>query len=337
MPDKSNSQGTMDPMDLWKQWNQSASAMLSNVMGGNKTSSADPYGLYQAWLSGMEEAQEQLKAAASKMTNPEEFWKIWLATTTSSWRKAAASGADPLGLTSQWLDSMEDAGKKMFAGGNLPSDPFSFFKQWYDTTSETWSKVVGDIISTEEFSHTSSQYLDNYLGFIKTSRRVYEEYFKNLQLPTRSDITRVAGLIVALEDKVDQIDDAVGDFDARVNQLPTFEAFDGLHNRLDTLESKLTSLPAVVEQVNAFTGLSGRLDGIEHQLSTVGTALTKDDALASLERRLGAVESKLDRVLTALKSLHTQTEQAAKTPSPPRKGKKNTHPAPSNGTSSDAK
>lgn len=341
MPDKANSQGTMDPMDLWKQWNSSTSAMWSNVMGGNKESFVDPYGLYQSWLKGMEEAQEQLKAGAAKMFNPEEFWKNWFETTTSSWRKAAESGADPFGLTTRWLEVMEEAREKMFAGGNMPADPFSFYKQWYDATSETWSKVVGDIISTQEFSHASSQYLDNYLSFIKASRRVYEEYFKNLQLPTRSDIARVAGLVVSLEDKVDQVEDAIEDFEDHIGQMVTNDTFNGLTSRLDTLEGKLAVLPDAIEKVNALSGISGRLDAVEQQLTTVGSALTKVDALPGLESRLSQVESKLDRVLAALESLNAQAnqaEQTAATPAgvTPRRSKKNTNPAQAAKTSSKA-
>ena len=356
MPEKANSQGTMDPMDLWKQWNSSTSAMWSNVMGGNKESFVDPYGLYQSWLKGMEEAQEQLKAGAAKMINPEEFWKNWFEMTTSSWRKAAETGADPFGLTTRWLEVMEEAREKMFAGGNMPADPFSFYKQWYDATSETWSKVVGDIISTQEFSHASSQYLDNYLSFIKASRRVYEEYFKNLQLPTRSDIARVAGLVVSLEDKVDQIDDAIEDFEEHIGQMVTNDTFNsltdrldalesklavlpdtvekvnalsGINGRLDTLEGKLAVLPDAVEKVNALSGISGRLDGVEQHLTSVSSTLTKVDALPGLESRLSQVESKLDRVLAALESLNTQAQQAAATPTgaTSRRSKKNTNPA----------
>ena len=338
MPDQANSQGTMNPMDLWKQWNSSNSAMWSNVMGGNKESFVDPYGLYSTWLKGMEEAQEQMKAGVSKMINPEDFWKNWFETTTTGWRKAAETGSDPFGLTTRWLELMEEAREKMFAGGNLPTDPFSFYKQWYDATSESWSKVVGDIIGTEEFSHAASQYMDNYLSFIKASRRVYEEYFQNLQLPTRSDISRVAGLVVALEDKVDQIEDVVEDFEDRIGQMATNDSFNSLNSRLDTLESKLAILPDVVEKVNALSGISSRLDNVEHQLTAVGTALTKVDALTGLESRLSQVESKLDRVLAALEGINTQAGKTAATPAnaTPRRGKKNTNPAQATKTSSHA-
>jgi len=355
MADKANSQGTMDPMEMWKQWNQSTSTMWSNVMGGNKEPVVDPYGLYQAWLKGVEEAQEQLKSGATKLINPEEFWKNWFETTTASWRKAAESGTDPFGLTTRWLELMEEARNKMFAGGNMPTDPFTFYKQWYDATSETWSKVVGDIITTDEFNKASGQFMENYLGFVKTSRRAYEEYFKNLQLPTRSDITRIAEMIVLLEDKVDTIEDAVEDFDDSIGQLATNESVHDLATRMNGVENSLTALPSAIEKintlttlpsrlnsveqtlstmgttlekVNSLTGLSSRLDGVEQTLSTMGNTLEKVNAVTGLESRLSQVESKLDQVLAALTQIATKEQPATaqvKTATP-RRAKKNTQP-----------
>ena len=307
MPDKANSQGTMDPMEMWKQWNQSTSTMWSNVMGGNKEAIVDPYGLYSAWLKGVEEAQEQLKAGASKMINPEEFWKNWFDTTTAGWRKAAESGTDPFGLTTRWLELMEEARTKMFSAGNMPTDPFTFYKQWYDATSDTWSKVVGDIITTEEFTKASSQFLENYLGFVKTSRRTYEEYFKNLQLPTRSDITRIAELIVSLENKVDTIEDALENVDDSIGQLVTDTSFHELATRLNDVENTLTALPSAIEKINKLTGLTSRLDGVEQQLTTMGTTLEKVNSLPGLESRIGSVEQTLSSIANTLENAHTSS------------------------------
>lgn len=326
MPDKANSQSTMDPMELWKQWNQSTSNMWSNVMGGNKEPVVDPYGLYQAWFKGVEEAQEQLKSGATKLINPEEFWKNWFETTTASWRKTAESGTDPFGLTTRWLELMEEARTKMFAGGNMPTDPFTFYKQWYDATSETWSKVVGDIITTDEFNKASSQFMENYLSFVKTSRRAYEEYFKNLQLPTRSDITRIAEMIVLLEEKVDTIEDTFESVDDSIGQLATSASFNDLATRLNGVENSLTALPSTIEKINALSDLPSRLDGVKQTLSSMETTLEKVNALTSLENRLNRVEGKLDQVFAALKQIATKEQPATaqvKT-STPRRNKKST-------------
>nr|HET6902613.1 hypothetical protein [Ktedonobacteraceae bacterium] len=370
MPEKPNSHGAMDPMDLWKQWNTSTSAMWSNMAGGNKEALIDPFGLYQAWIKGVEEAQEQLKAGSAKSLNLEEFWKNWFESMIASWRKAAESGPDPLGLTARWLDLMEEARAKMFSSGTMPTDPFTFYKQWYDAISETWSKVVGDLIGTEEFTKASSKFLENYLNFVKSSRRINEEYFKNLQIPTLSDIARVAELIVLLEDKVDKIADAVEDFSDHFGQLATTESITDLASRVDGLENQLTALPATIEQGNALTGLANRMNGldsrldgvestltalpaaiengnalssltsrlagVEQKLTTMETVLEGVNSLPTLAGRLNQVESKLDKVLAALERIDTKGQQPAPVKpanTTPRRSKKSAKPAEDTSTS----
>ncbi len=162
--------------------------------------------------------------------DPTELWKQWYETSSN-----------------QWLEMMEEARAKMLAGESLPADPFTFFKQWYEATSETWSKVVGDVIGTEKFVEATSRFLESYTSFARTLRRTNEEYFRNLQLPTRSDIARVAELVVALEEKVDRIEDAFEEFQEGP-QVAISEVVEGLAKRLDRVESKLDKVLAALEK-----------------------------------------------------------------------------------------
>ena len=226
---------------------------------------------------------------------------------TEGWRKAAASGTDLFGLTARWLELMEEARAKMFSGGNMPTDPFTFYKQWYDSISESWSKVVGDLIGTEEFTKASSEFLKNYLNFVKSSRRMNEEYFKNLQIPTLSDIARVAELIVLLEDKVDKIEDAVEGLSDNFGQLATNESITSLAGRMDSLENQLTALPATIEQGNALTSLAKRMNGLESQLTTLPATIEQSKALSSLANRMNGVEQKLTTMESTLKGSNSLT------------------------------
>src|SRR5258708_20203573 len=101
-----------------------------------------------------------------------------------------------------------------------------------------WSKVVGDIMGAEKFVEAAGDFLESYTSFYKTSRRASEEYFRNLQLPTRSDLARVAELVVNLEVKVDSVEDAFEDFkEGQQGAIKEIEAV--LDGRLDQLENKL--------------------------------------------------------------------------------------------------
>jgi polyhydroxyalkanoic acid synthase PhaR subunit len=271
MPEDNKKQEPADPMEVWEQWYETTYDAWKNSVDGSKESFVDPYGLYRSWLKGIAAAQEQFKAgtAAAGLVDPQEAWKHWFEATTDVWKKATEQGADPLGLTTQWLEMMEEARARLSAGGTMPADPFTFLKQWYDATNEIWSKVVGDIIGTEKFMDMASQFLESYTSFTRTFSRASEAYFSRLQLPTRSDIARVAELVINLEDKVDRLDNEFESFEDRYMQITTGEAISGLSGRLERVESDIAALPAAVES------LEKRLERVESKLDTLLEALEK--------------------------------------------------------------
>jgi len=269
MPEDNKKQEPADPMEVWEHWYETTYNAWKNSTAGSKESFVDPYGLYRSWLKGIGEAQEQFKAGAAGLMDPQEAWKHWFEATTDVWKKATEQGADPLGLTTQWLEMMEEARAKLSAGGVLPADPFTFLKQWYDATNETWSKAVGDIIGTEKFLEMGSQFLESYTSFTRTFNRASEAYFSRLQLATRSDIARVAELVVNLEDKVDRLDNEFEDFEDTYTQMTKDKATSELLGRLESVESNVAALPAAVES------LGKRLDRVESKLDKLLEALEK--------------------------------------------------------------
>jgi len=138
-----------------------------------------------------------------------------------------------------------------------------FFKQWYEASSETWSKVVGDIIGEEKFVENASQIMESYTSHYMVTRRANEDYFRNLQLPTRSDLARVAEVIVALEEKVDRIDEAFDDIEDGSSQLATRDSLTDLEVRLGRVEKKLDTLSSVLEKLEAIEKLVKHADHIE--------------------------------------------------------------------------
>ena len=105
----------------------------------------------------------------------------------------------------------------------------------------------GTLLEREEFLEPSSRFLQSYASFYKVFRRNSEEYLKNLQLPVRSDITRIAGLVVNLEEKVDRIEEVLEDFEYGYAEPATGESIKEVENRLDRVEGKLDRLLAALE------------------------------------------------------------------------------------------
>lgn len=301
MPEETKPQVPIDPMELWLRWNDATTRMWSDIMGGGKETFMDPYGLYRSWFKSMTDMQEQMKLGTRGMIDPKEAWKMWFETTGEMWKKIAEMGTDPLGLTSRWLELMEDIRAKMLSGAVVPTEPFTFFKEWYDATSETWAAIVGDVIGTERFMESVKEFLENYTSFARSLRRFNEEYFRSLQLPTRSDIARVAELVVAVEDKVDEVEEMLEGFQDGYAKLATVEGVEEVAGHLTELENKLAKL-ATVEEVG---NVAGRLTELENKLAALPAVVERVGKIESLEKRMDRVESKLDMLLASLDKLVT--------------------------------
>jgi polyhydroxyalkanoic acid synthase PhaR subunit len=238
----------MDPAELWRQWMESGSRMWSE---GLREGQADPFGLYSRWFDGMREMQERMIGAAPEpvVGKPEvrDLWQRWFEMTSDSWRKSAEMGQSAMELLPRWMQMLDEARTNLLAGGVPPSDPLELASQWYNATSGPFSDFVGDVIEREEFLEPSSRFLQSYASFYKVFKRNSEEYLKNLQLPVRSDITRIAGLVVNLEEKVDRIEEVLEDFEYGYAEPATSESVKALEERLDRVEGKLDRLLEALE------------------------------------------------------------------------------------------
>src|SRR5215204_2327683 len=240
----------MDPAELWRQWMESGSRMWSE-MAGAQGGQVDPYGMYRRWFEAIREMQERTIGAVPEPVagNPEVhgIWQRWFELSADSWKKSAEMGQNAMELLPRWMQMLDEARTNLLAGGAPPSDPLQLATQWYNATSGPFSDFVGDVIEREEFLEPSSHFLQHYASFYKVFKRNSEDYLKNLQLPVRSDITRIAGLVVNLEEKVDRIEEVLEDFEYGYAEPATGESVKELEKRLDRVEGKLDRLLTALE------------------------------------------------------------------------------------------
>lgn len=236
---------------------------------------------------------------------------------------------------------MEETRLNLLRETAIPSDPFTFFKQWYESSHEAWSKSSEEIISNDKFVEAASHYMESYTTFYKNFSRLNEDYFSHLQLATRSDLTRVAELIIALENKVDSLQDAseelqshypqfaamqpladhlqslaqrVAAIESRLGELPStlqkLDTLPELGQRLDTIEGQLRELPSSLQKLDALQELDAHLHTIEGQLNALPATFTHSEPDTHLEKRLDSVEQKLDTLITLLAqtNVHQPTE-----------------------------
>jgi polyhydroxyalkanoic acid synthase PhaR subunit len=101
---------------------------------------------------------------------------------------------------------------------NTP-EPILSLKDLYDRTEQFWTKPLQTLFGTESFVAGMSATRENVLTQQKVSRELLERHWDSLRLPTKTDHARMAAQVVALENKVE-----------------------GLQDQLESLESKLDAV-----------------------------------------------------------------------------------------------
>lgn len=270
----------LDPAELWRRWFETGTRAWAGMLQGEGYS--DPYGLYRQWFEGAEIARRQMMGAtaangtgSAETADPRELWRRWFDASVESWEKSAELGGEMLNMTPRYFEMLEQARTNLMSAGSFPKDPLEFAVQWYNATSGPFSEFIQDVIEREEFLEPASEWLQHYASFYKLFARRSEEYLKSLQVPVRSDITRVAGLVVALEDKVDRLEEAFEEFEYGYAKPATAEELGELEKRFDRVEGKLDRLLAALENGNAQNGAPEATDAARRKARELGVDLTE--------------------------------------------------------------
>ena len=291
MSEERRNRATTDLAELWRQWFETGTRMWSGALGAGQGNQMDPYGLYRQWFNSLEDFQEllfdggfrspaaalsrdgggstpvvdpataaqnpaaaeqpALDAVKGQAVEAQNLWKQWFEGAQDSWQKAAGLGREAVELGPRGIAMWDQIRNNFLSVGGYPTDPLQFATRWYNATSGPFSDFIGDLIEREEMLDTSSHLLQHYASFYKVFRRNSEEYLKSLQIPVRSDITRVAGLVVALEDKVDRLEEAFEDFEYGYAEPATAESVGNLENRIANLEGRLEGVEGKIDRLLA--------------------------------------------------------------------------------------
>jgi hypothetical protein len=258
----------MDPTELWRQWYETSSKMWSDAMQGGREGSVDRYGLYRQWVSGMQDAQKRIEETTEgwpqfgdapsmsgvPQVDPDEVrqnMQRWMDATADSYQQAMEVSRGMMDLAPKWMQVFEESRQNLMQQEGIPSDPVSLGVQWYNATSGPVAKFAEDALQKDEVLGPASRFLESYTTFYNVFKRNAEEYLGTLQMPSRSDISRVASLVIALEDKVDRIEEAFEDFEYGYSEPASSDSVQQLEERMDRVESKLDRLLSAVESFSS--------------------------------------------------------------------------------------
>ncbi len=289
----------MDPYGLYQQWFENLNSAWGSL-GGSGSSMTSPFAamMNNPFMAALNPATARPGSSTSQNTpggpveaqqtavtmgaaEAQNLWKQWFEAINDSWQQAAKLGSATADLAPRYVEMLEQIRHNFLSAEGYPTDPLQFATRWYGATSGPVSEFLGEVIEREEFLEPSSQFLKSYASFYRVFRRDSEEYLKALQLPVRSDISRVAGLVVAVEDKIDRIEDALEDFEYGYAEPATAESVQAIAERIDKLEQTLQgAIEGSAEGAATADSVSGLEERIEQTLqgtiegSTEGNATT---------------------------------------------------------------
>jgi polyhydroxyalkanoic acid synthase PhaR subunit len=211
----------------------------------------DPYGLYRRWLGASGDIRDEANEGEVRSAELEEFWRRWFEATTGF--RSEAPEAENVLLSSVaplWTGMADDISAKMLSGESLPEDPVRFFLQWYNETKERWSETADELLRRDEVLESMGHFFEIYARSEAELRQASEEELKNRRLPTRSDVARVAKLVVVVENKVDRIEETLEELVHNDSEPATASAVvNSLEERMDRLEGKMDRILAALEKL----------------------------------------------------------------------------------------
>ncbi len=90
-------------------------------------------------------------------------------------------------------------------------DLVELWKKIYFQTEDACAAVSKEFVASKTFIDMLDQARDQYLSYHKLSEQFLDQYYANNPVPSKKDIARVAELVIALEDKVDNLDIQITD------------------------------------------------------------------------------------------------------------------------------
>jgi polyhydroxyalkanoic acid synthase PhaR subunit len=124
-------------------------------------------------------------------------------------------------------------------------DPFAIWKSMYEKTESKLNEVLHETMQKEAFSEWMGQVQNSYLQYQKFVQTSADNYLKQVNLPTRSEVSNVASLIINLEEKVDGLDQKIEE-ELLVNSSSS--EISKLKSSIAKLDKKIDSLLKVVQQ-----------------------------------------------------------------------------------------
>jgi polyhydroxyalkanoic acid synthase PhaR subunit len=90
-----------------------------------------------------------------------------------------------------------------------PADPFQVWREWLDRSERQWNDWLAEAMESEHFGHGSKRLLDLAMEFQSSMNSATHRYFTMLNVPTRADVLQLGERLVAIEERLSGIEEAL--------------------------------------------------------------------------------------------------------------------------------
>ena len=116
----------------------------------------------------------------------------------------------------EWYKANQDMWNRLLQSWTNPTragDISSLWTEWYKANLDLWNRMLQSWIETETFAQLLGKAMQNYLTMHDAFGKALQEYMvqalQTMKIASADDITRLAEMIINLENKVDQLADEV--------------------------------------------------------------------------------------------------------------------------------
>lgn len=159
-----------------------------------------------------------------------DLWKKQIEEGTQAWARMMGQGqvgqAPAPDLTHFWRPFMDQgiaAWSRLLTQGEVSPDVLAQWKQFLDQWIAAWGKALEQAMGTEAFAQALGRHLEQWLALQgpakKAAAEATEATLAALGIPSRAEVTGIARQLMDLEDRIEGLQDQMGDVLARLDDL----------------------------------------------------------------------------------------------------------------------
>ena len=102
-------------------------------------------------------------------------------------------------------------------------DPFGTLRAMRDANLQTWSKMMIDLVNSDEYSQATAQWLDTYMTISQPFKHVIEttmaQVLTGLNMPTLAEVISLATRMTNMEMRLDDLDAKLDDIKGAIQAI----------------------------------------------------------------------------------------------------------------------